>query len=115
MSYDINLYRPDFLRRAIEQNLGDWTEADPIDDKDVERIIKYLQQKGYVEQFHPWNLGRSFVHPEPKWRIEADVFRGSVSFSVSFGEETEQAVNAATADARELTQLVNLALHDPQH
>ena len=30
MSYDISLYQPDFLKRAIKEDLGDWTEADPI-------------------------------------------------------------------------------------
>lgn len=113
MSYDISFYRPEFLQRAIAANLGDWTDADPISPDAADTIIVWLLAHGYVERSYPWSTGRCFSHPRPEWRIEANLFSGSLSFSVSYGPESTDAIQAVMADGRNLAKLVGLAFVDP--
>src|SRR5688572_27562676 len=110
MSYDISLYRPEFLRRAIEQNLGDWSRPDPIPEADVSAIVERLLSKGYVKQFAHPQFGDQYTHPNAGWGIQVSVDPGSIEFTVPYGVDAARAVAAALADARELKQLANLAL-----
>jgi hypothetical protein len=114
VSYDISLYKPEFLRRAIEQQLGDWTKSDPIPEADLAAIADRLRAKNYVKEFGHPDLGDSYLHPNAAWGVKAGVYRGSVSFTVPYGDDAENAVAAALSDARELAQLAKLALYDPQ-
>jgi hypothetical protein len=114
MSYDISLYKSEFLRRAIEQNLGDWTNADPIPEADLAAIAARLLAKGYVKGFCHLQLGDEYTHPNNAWGIQVGIFRGSVGFTVAYGSDATNAVAAALSDARELAKLTKLALYDPQ-
>ena len=113
MSYDITLYRPEFLRRAIAANLGDWTNADPIPPSTMEAIISRLLSQGYVEQSYPWLIGRCFVHPRHELQIEANVFKGSLSFGVSYGPHAMEGAEVATTEAKAFASAFELAFCDP--
>ena len=114
MSYDISLYRPEFLRRAIAENLGDWTGADPIAPETLEKVVQWLLDRGYaMEVDHP-TYGKQFAHPNPAWGVEVGVYRGSVGFSIAYWEESTNAIAAVMTQARELAKLTGLAIHDPQ-
>jgi hypothetical protein len=115
MSYDLALYKPEFLTRALEQQLGDWTNADPIPADDIDAIIGWLRGRGYVEQVRPWpGDGRGFRHAERAYGIDVLVSRGSVEFAIAYGPDAERAVNAALTDTRQISTLARLALYDPQ-
>jgi hypothetical protein len=114
MSYDIGLYKPEFLRRAIEQNLGEWTRPDPIPEADMAAIVERLLAKGYVKKFvHP-QLGDEYTHPDTDLGIQVSVYPGSVDFTVPYWVDAARAVAVALADAQELARLARLALYDPQ-
>ena len=115
MSYDISLYRSEFLKRALEENLGDWTNADPIPQEDLDRALQYLLDSDYVEQNYPWTTkGRCFTHPRSELCISANVYDSSVYFSVDYGENADEALAVAQRDAREVSKMSNLAYYDPQ-
>ena len=52
MSYDIALYRRDFLKKAIEEKRGDWTGADPISE-DVIRAFVAKAEAGVCSRVPP--------------------------------------------------------------
>jgi hypothetical protein len=114
LSYDISLYRTEFLRHAIEQNLGVWSRADSIPEADVMAIVEWLKTKGYVQGFGHPDLGVTYSHPRSDWAIQVGVHRGCIAFTVAYGNAALSAVAAALADARELMELGKLALYDPQ-
>lgn len=113
MSYDLALYSPEFLNRAIAANLGDWSDADPISPSTAEAIVTRLLSEGYVERSYPWLIGRCFVHPRAELQIETNLFRGSLSFSVSYGPHSAEAINIATSEATAFAKLLGLAFCDP--
>lgn len=82
MSYDISLYKSEFLHRAIEQQLGDWTTSDPIPDADRAAIEERLLAKGYMKGFGHPQFGDTYAHPNAAWGVQASLYRGSVSFTV---------------------------------
>ncbi len=114
MSYDISLYKPEFLRRAIEQRLGDWTDADPIPMPAIEGAVTWLIARGYTKEFEHPQLGRDFAHPNQAWGVQVGVHRGSISFSIPYWDGAVEAITAAKADAEELAEFTGLAVHDPQ-
>ncbi|WP_425398574.1 hypothetical protein [Aeoliella sp.] len=114
MSYDLCLYRPEFLRHAIENNLGDWTDADPISEEMSDSIVAHLLRQQYSEQQYPWLIGRCFSHPDSGLQIEAHLYTGSLVFSVSYGPRSSEAVQVATNEARSAAKLFGLGFVDPE-
>lgn len=113
MSYDLTLYRPEFLRRALADNLGDWSDADPIPSSIANTIVSRLLLQGYIEQFYPWLIGRCFAHPRSELQIEANLFRGSLSFSVSHSPHATEATEVALSEAVTFAQHFGLAFCNP--
>ena len=109
MSYDIYLYEKEFLDRALAEDLGDWTGADPIPAEKLQLIRDRLTSKGYVTED-----GREFGHPNSKWGLQVALFSGEVSFSIPYWDDVATAVEAARADAMELATIANLGFYDPQ-
>ena len=114
MSYDISLYKPEFLRRALEQHLGDWTDADPIPSTTVEDAVRWLIARGYKKEFEHPQHGREFAHPNGAWGVQVGVRRASISFTVPYWDDAVEAIIAAKVDADELAEVTGLAVHDPQ-
>lgn len=113
MSFNIDLYRPEFIKRAIALNLGDWSNADPIAPTTAESVVSYFQSLGYVEQFYPWVIGRCFTHPRTELQIEINLFSGSLSLSVSYGPHSQEAIEIIISVAKSCAQSFGLAYRDP--
>jgi hypothetical protein len=48
MSYDISLFEPQFLRRAIAEQLGDWTDAPQLPASALEPIRDRLKTQQFI-------------------------------------------------------------------
>ena len=114
MSYDIDLYDRQFLRRAIEQQLGDWTGADPLPSRTTDAAVAWLLARGYVTESEHTRLGHSFVHSNASWGVQAGVFRNCIAFTVPYWDDAAAAITAVKTDAIELAEFTHLAVHDPQ-
>ena len=114
MSYTVELYRPEFLRRAIAEQLGDWTDADPIPEADRDQIAAHLKGAGYIqENSHP-QFGQSFGHPDERLGIQASIHAGSISFNVPYWEDATEGIMIVKELAQELAERFDLMLYDPQ-
>jgi len=113
MSYDIQLYQSAFLKRAIENDLGDWSDADPISEFSLSVVCDWLLEKGYIIE-HEGQGCREFVHPNSEWGLQVSVFKGEVAFTIPLWDEAEEAINIAQRDAKELATLAGLGYYDSQ-
>ena len=109
MSYDIGLYEKQFLKRALEENLGDWTIADRIPMKKYEWVKQRLLQKGYLTEDYD-----VFAHPNPKWGVQIHFFEGEIAFVIAYWADAESAIATVMADAIELAREADLGFCDPQ-
>jgi hypothetical protein len=109
MSYDIYLYEKRFLQRALEDDLGDWTKADPFSEDKLRLIRDHLSKKGYVPQGDT-----DFEFPNDKWGLQASVFKGEVAFGIPYWDDADAAIERAHKDAKELAIVADLGFYDPQ-
>jgi hypothetical protein len=111
MSYDICLYEEAFLKRAFEQNLGDWTNADPISEEKKSRIRQLLVTKGYKG-----GSGRveEYFHPNENWAITVSIYTGEIAITIPYWKDADKAIEAALTDAQDLANASQLMLYDPQ-
>jgi hypothetical protein len=73
MSYDIALYEEAFFKRALAENLGDWTNADPISDEKKDRIRQLLSAKGY--QYAGGHAeAEEYLHANEIWAITVSIY-----------------------------------------
>jgi len=115
MSYEISLYRREFLDRAIREQLGDWTGADPIPEESRHEATAFLLNRGYTEQNYPWQTDcQTYQHPELKEHLEVTVFDGCISVAIQYSGDAVDTVNMAIETAKELGRLIELAVYDPQ-
>jgi len=113
MSYDILLYQRAFLKRAIAEDLGDWTKADPIPEIVRTKIRQRLEGMGYAVESDRDSCCE-LIHANPSWGLQVDIFRGEVAFSVPYWRDADSAIQAARRDAREVAALAGLAYFDQQ-
>ncbi|MEQ1841317.1 MAG: hypothetical protein ABL994_12980 [Verrucomicrobiales bacterium] len=125
MSYDISLYRRDFLKRAIESNLGDWTSADSIPASVIESIVSTAEQQGFArepvddafvafcrqEGFKP---GLEFTTDTPTLLAQLSILPGQIAFSIPYGDRATASVDFCVRFARYLATTHDLGFHDPQ-
>jgi hypothetical protein len=113
VSYDICLYERAFLQRALEQNLDDWTNADPISNEKKHRIRQLLIEKGYM---HGGGSGEAeeYFHPNEAWGITVSIYTGEVAIAIPYWEDARIAIEAALVDAEELAEASELTLFDRQ-
>jgi hypothetical protein len=109
MSYDIFLYQKRFLKRALEEGLGDWTGADPIPAEKLRLIRERLKGKGYVTED-----GEEFEHANSTWGLQVSFFPGEVAFAIPYWDDAAAAIEAARAEAMELARELDLGFYDPQ-
>ena len=113
MSYDIYLYEKAFLKRALEQNLDDWTNADLISEEKKGRIRQSLKAKGYrIVGEKP--TSQEYRHPNKNWAITVSIYTGEIAITIPYWKDAENAVHVALVDAKEFADVAQLALYDPQ-
>lgn len=109
MSYDINLFEKQFLQRALDEDLGDWTDADSIPEHKLALIRDRLKAIGY----HAVD-DDEFEHANSKWGLQVTLFGGEVSFTIPYWDDAAAAIEVARADAMELATAASLGFYDPQ-
>jgi|LakMenE01Jun11ns_1017448.scaffolds.fasta_scaffold9413159_2 hypothetical protein len=113
MSYDIGLYDKTFLRKAIDEDLGDYTVAPPLSLAVLASIKDRLLSLGYTIESDSVNC-TEFIHPNDSWALQISVFQTEIAFSVPYWDDSENAIAQAKLHARLLAQEFNLGLTDQQ-
>jgi hypothetical protein len=113
MSYDIGLYKRTFLKKAVEQNLGDWTNADPLEPHVIESVKTKLITLGFILDCQS-DLSTEFIHPNEQWGVQVSLSSGEISFSAPYWDHVDSAVEEATRIAKEIANEFDLGFHDPQ-
>ena len=121
MSYDISLYRRDFLKRAMESGLGDWTDADPIPDDTIPALIAAIEAAGFVrfaghkpyskEGWGPWI---EFTLDTPTMVAQVTVFPGEIGFNIPYGDLAGPSIEFCIQMASRLAIEHGLGFYDPQ-
>ncbi|MEZ4224733.1 MAG: HEAT repeat domain-containing protein [Polyangiaceae bacterium] len=112
MSYDISIYRAEFLELALAEGLGDWTNA-PALPEDVRREAEEgLHELGFEEQ--PTGLGKELLLDTPLMLAEASIFEGSIHLSVPFSERAEHTISTLVEFAKSFAFSRALGYYDPQ-
>ncbi len=109
MSYDIELYEKNFLKKALEENMGDWTKADPITSSIIKEIKSYLISNNYQD------TQDGFEKTINNCPIQVSIFDNSIAFNIPYCENCEDSISIAIEDAKTLAKKYNLGLYDPQN
>ena len=125
MSYDLQLYRRDFLRRALAENLGDWTSAPPIPHSARERLVAFAEAAGFARfppdpefaaysegQGHP--LGDECTLDSPTVLAQLVVFSGEATFSIPYSDRANASIALCLDLARQVAKEHSLGFDDPQ-
>ena len=113
MSYDIGLYQKAFLKNAIENDLGDWTKADPIDSTVRDSIKDMLLSDGYIVDSES-GVSTDLVHPKKEWGLQVCIFKGQISFSIPYWDDADNPVEETKRYAWKIAKKFNLGYHDRQ-
>jgi hypothetical protein len=125
MSYDIGLYRRDFLKRAIENKLDDWLGADPIPEQTIQAVLEAAKVEGFVERPLKQPRGattttRTFacraelMKRTPTLLAQLHVFAGQIAFTIPYGPLARDSVPFCTRLAKEIARTHGLGYRDPQ-
>ncbi len=125
MSYDVTLYHRDFLKRAIESNLGDWTGADPVPEEAKRALLAVAEGAGFVrcpadEAFNDFarqegfTPGAELILDTPALLAQLMIFDGEMAFSIPYGPRSTASVDLCIQIARRVAQEQRLGFYDPQ-
>ena len=125
MSYDISLYDRGFLKRAIESNLGDWTDADPIEASAAERLIAIATDAGFrrvpsdpafVEFCREQGVApvEELLLETPEILAQLSLHRGQLAFTIPYSPLAQASIALCSMLARLVAQEHHLAFYDPQ-
>jgi hypothetical protein len=125
MSYDIALYRRDFLKKAIEEKRGDWTGADPISEDVIRAFVAKAEAAGFVQsptneafaEFAKQNgvtPGVEFILDTQVCLAQLTVFPGTLAFSIPYGPRARDSVGFCIQIAKRAATDHALGFHDPQ-
>lgn len=114
MSYDIGLYDRAFLRKAIDEDLGDYRVAPPFSPDMIAEIKSRLLNMGYLIEADNDHC-TEYIHPNGAWGLQVTVFKTEITFSVPYWDDADAAVAHAKADARRLADEFCLGLTDQQN
>src|SRR5262249_1463550 len=125
MSYDISLWDRGFLQRAIEQNLGDWRNGDPIPRNAVDSLIERAVAAGFVHapeipSFIKFMRGRGliaadrYVADDGSLLAELHLHDGQLAFTVPYGPLAEVSIHTCVTIARAVALEHGLGYQDPQ-
>lgn len=125
MSYDISLYDRNFLKRAIETHLGDWTGADPI----PKEAVLFLITVAAAEGFKPVPLNEDFAafvreqgaEPSQDYQLSTPellaqlvIHAGEMAFTIPYGPRAEASIVLCAGIARRVASECGLGFYDPQ-
>jgi len=125
MSYNIDLYDRDFLRRSIAEQSGDWTNADPLSKELIEAITEACVDAGFKPELHPPGFveflrhqgimpSEDFALQTPTMSARISIFPGSISFVVQASPVTPASIEYCSNIARKLASDFNLGYYDGQ-
>lgn len=113
MSYDIGLYDRAFLKKAIDENLGDYRIAPPFPPEVLSAIKERLINMGYLVESDGDHC-TEYIHSNNAWGLQVTLFRTEIAFSIPYWDDADSAVAHAKADARNLADEFCLGLTDQQ-
>jgi hypothetical protein len=125
MSYDIGLYRRDFLKRAIENKIDDWLGADPIPEQTIQAALKAAKVEGFVERSLKQPSGATtattnfacraeLMKETPMLFAQVRVFAGQIAFTIPYGPLARDSVPFCTRLAKQIARTHGLGYRDPQ-
>ena len=121
MSYDVGLYRRDFLKRAIESELDDWLGADPIPEQTIEAAIEAAKAEGFVQATlkqpsvpGPLTCRAELMKKTPTLLAQMHVFAGQIGFTIPYGPLARDSVAFCTRFAKQLARTHGLGYRDGQ-
>lgn len=113
MSYSINLYEPQFLRRAIAENLGDWSCATPLSEAAIEVVRDKLKAELFAIE-SPGPIAQEWIHPKADWGLQVSLFRTEIAFVIPYWDDWENAVMVAESIAEDIVASTGLGYYDRQ-
>lgn len=113
MSYDISLFEPHFLRRALADNLGDWTNATPLPIAALDVIRDRLRSEQFILETKR-NGFEEWAHPNADWGLQVSLFKNQVAFSIPYWNDWENATMYAQDEAKALAAATGLGYYDAQ-
>jgi hypothetical protein len=126
MSYDISLYDRAFLRRALEEGLGDWTIADEIPPATRDGVVARAKEAGFqpgpppdpsfVEFMRARGLEPSveYVLDTPEAFAQLSIHDNQIAFTIPYSDRATAAIELCTRVGRAAAAELGLGLHDPQ-
>lgn len=125
MSYDVSLYKPNFLRSAVASSLGDWRAAPALNAKAKDAIVQAAQSEGFVATPHPPGFAEfmrsqgitpssDFWLTTPQLNLTLQLFENSVVLAVQPSEEASTSVSFARDFGQRLAKELCLGFFDPQ-
>ena len=125
MSYNIDLYDRDFLRRSIAEHSGDWTNADPIPRDMIDAVTHACVAAGFLAEPHPPGLvefmrnqgvtpSQDFALMTSTMSARMSVFPGSISFVVEASPVALASIEYCSNIARKLAADFSLGYYDGQ-
>ncbi|HVX91576.1 MAG TPA: hypothetical protein VHC20_08305 [Candidatus Paceibacterota bacterium] len=125
MSYEISLYTRGFLKRAIENNLGDWTGADPISAHAVESLATLAAARGFqrtppdpsfVEFLRSKGVApaEEFLLDTSDLLAQLSFHDGQIAFSIPYSSRAGASIVLCSELARTIAREHDLAFYDPQ-
>jgi hypothetical protein len=125
MSYDIELYNRDFLKRSIAEQSGDWTNADPISREVVEAITDACVAAGFRAELHPPGFVE-FLHSQGVTQSQdfalltsaisarMSIYTGSISFVIEASPVAVASIEYCSNVARKIAADFKLGYYDRQ-
>jgi hypothetical protein len=125
LSYDISLFDKSFLRRALIERLGDWTNADPIPQEASASLVEAALKAGFMvtppdPEFVAF-VREQGVEPAPEYTLDSEhylaqlaVHRGQLAFTIPYSDRTDASIRLCTELAKGVATEFGLAFWDPQ-
>lgn len=113
MSYSVYLYHPDVKVAAAGGADIDAIDVPPIPEDVRQRFVDRLLQYDY-ELETTNSTCAEYIHKNRKWSIQVAVFLTEIAFSVPYWDDAENAIFEALQAARELADIGDIVVYDPQ-
>lgn len=113
MSYQVFLYDKEFLRKAIEHDIGDYSAAPMFPTELIEAIRQRLISFGYSVETESKSC-TEFIHQNERWGLQASVYSGEIAFSIPYWDDAVSAIIEAKEHAQALAREFDLGLTDQQ-
>lgn len=125
MSYDISLYDAAFLRKAVTEGLGDWTDAPEVDPDTIKKALKLAYSEGFVATHH--NAGFiEFMKSQgltpsddyqlntPQYLVSLQIFGNSIAISAPYSDRAIASAEFARDFGLRLARAYDFGFQDHQ-